>query len=374
MTTARRIAGTASEWLREGRRVVAALLVGIEGSAPLEPGALMLIAQDGAIEGSITGGCVEAAVVGEAKQVFGGGPAHTVTYGISDELAGSVGLTCGGTVHVFIQELTGEEARVEAEARDAVAAGRPVAIATLLDGEGAGRKLAVVDGEVDGGFGGPELLDRSVSRDAEGMLAQGRSGIRRYGSEGAVLGAELAVHVHAFAPPPKMLIFGAIDFSAALARIASEVGYEVTIADPRAPFLETPRFQRAAKTLLAWPEEAFEQVELGLRDAVLVFTHDPKFDQPALAGALASGAGYVGALGSRKTTAERERRLREDGVADSELARVHAPCGLDIGSATPEEVAISVLAEIIAERSGRAGTPLREGSEAIHPRESELKV
>ena len=375
MTTARRIAGTASDWLREGRRVVAALLVGIEGSAPLEPGALMLIAEDGAIEGSITGGCVEAAVVGEAKGIFGGAQlAHTVTYGISDELAGSVGLTCGGTVHVFVHELSGEEARVEADARDAVAAGRPVAIATLLDGAEAGRKLAVIDGEVEGGFGGPDLLDRSVSRDSQGMLAQGRSGIRRYGVDGAVLGAELAVHVHAFAPPPKMLIFGAIDFSAALARIGSELGYEVTIADPRAPFLETPRFQRAATTLLAWPEEAFERIELGPRDAVLVFTHDPKFDQPALVGALGSEAGYVGALGSRKTTADRERRLRESGVADAELARIHAPCGLDIGSATPEEVAVSVLAEIIAERSGRVGAPLRESAEAIHPRESRLRA
>jgi xanthine dehydrogenase accessory factor len=370
VTTARRIAGTASDWLREGRRVVAALLVGIEGSAPLEPGALMLIADDGGIEGSITGGCVEAAVVGEAKEILAGAPARTVTYGISDELAGTVGLTCGGIVHVFVHELSGEEAQVEADARDAVAAGRPVAIATLLDGERAGRKLALIDGEVEGGFGGPELLDRSVSRDADGMLARGRTGVRRYGADGAVLGADLGVHVHAFAPPPKMLVFGAIDFSAALARIASELGYEVTIADPRPPFLETPRFQSTAATLLAWPEEAFERIELGPRDAVLVFTHDPKLDQPALAGALATEAGYVGALGSRKTTADRERRLRESGVGEAALARVHAPCGLDIGAATPEEVAISVLAEIVAVRSGRAGAPLREGSAAIHPRES----
>lgn len=369
MTTARRIAATASDWLREGRRVVAALLVGIEGSAPLEPGALMLIAEDGAIEGSITGGCVEAAVVGEAQSILAGEPARTVTYGFSDELAGTVGLTCGGIVHVFVHELSGEEARVEAAARDAVAAGRPVAIATLLDGPGAGRKLALVDGEREGGFGGSELLDHSVGRDAGGMLAQGRSGIRRYGADGAVLGADLAVHVHAFAPPPKMLIFGAIDFSAALARLAFELGYEVTIADPRAPFLETPRFQRAARTLLAWPEEALAEVAPGPRDAVLVFSHDPKLDQPALAGALATEAGYVGALGSRKTTADRERRLRESGVSDADLARVHAPCGLDIGAASPEEVAVSVLAEIVAERSGRAGEPLKETDAAIHPRQ-----
>jgi xanthine dehydrogenase accessory factor len=373
-TTARRIAATAGDWLRGGRRVAAALLVGAEGSSPLEPGALMLIADDGAIEGSITGGCVEAAVVEEARDVFAGAAARTVTYGISDELAGSVGLTCGGTVHVFVHELSGPEAEVEARAREAVAAGRPVAIATLLDGERAGSKLALVDGEVVGGLGVPALLDHSVARDAAGMLAQGRSGIRRYGAEGATLGAELAVHIHAFAQPPTMLIFGAIDFSAALARIASEVGYEVTIADPRAPFLESPRFQDPATTLLAWPEEAFEQVTLGPRDAVLVFTHDPKFDVPALLGALAGEAGYIGALGSRKTTAERERRLREAGVTDFQVARIHAPCGLDIGSSTPEEVAISVLAEVIAERSGRAGAPLREGSTAIHPREDRPDV
>ncbi|MGH2940716.1 MAG: XdhC family protein [Solirubrobacterales bacterium] len=366
MTTVRRIAGTAGEWLREGRKVVVALLVGIEGSAPLEPGALMLIAEDGAIEGSITGGCIEGAVVDEARAIFAGGAPRSVTYGFSDELAGTVGLTCGGIVHVFVHEVSGVEMDIEAEARDAVAAGRPVAIATLLDGSNAGRKLALVDGDAIGGFGGPELLDRSVTRDAGGMLAQGRSGVRRYGADGATLGADLAVHIHAFAPPPKMLIFGAIDFSAALARIGSELGYEVTIADPRAPFLEAPRFSQVARTLTAWPQDAFDQLELGPRDAALVFSHDPKFDVPALVGALAGDCGYIGALGSRKTTADRERRLREVGVSDAELARIHAPCGLDIGSATPEEVAVSVLAEIISARSGRSGKPLREGSSAIH--------
>ena len=374
-TTTRRIAAVASEWLRGGRRVVAALLVGIDGSAPLEAGSMMLVADDGAIEGSITGGCVEAALVGEANAILAGGPPRTVAYGISDELAGSVGLTCGGTVHVFVHELSGPEAEVEASARDAAAAGRPVAIATLLDGERAGRKLAVVDGEVaGGGFGGPELLDHSVARDAAGMLAQGRSGIRHYGGDGATLGSTLAVHVHVYATPPKMLIFGAIDFSAALAGIAAEIGYEVTIADPRAPFLDSPRFERAATTLLAWPDEALGRVEPGPRDAVLVFSHDPKFDVPALVGALRAEVGYVGALGSRKTTADRLRRLREAGLTEAELARLHAPCGLDIGAATPEEVAISVLAEVVAERSGRAGLPLREGSAAIHPREGRPAV
>jgi xanthine dehydrogenase accessory factor len=367
LPTARRAVAAAGEWLGEGRRVVLALLVGIEGSAPLEPGAAMLIAEDGAIEGSITGGCIEAAVVGEAREVFAGGAPRTVTYGISDELAGTVGLTCGGTVHVFVQELAGEAAAVVQRAHAAIAADRPTAIATLLEGPRAGAKLAVLDGEVVGGLGATELLDRSVARDAEGLLAQGRTAVRRYGADGATLGDAVPVHITSFATAPTMVIFGAIDFSAALAQIAGAVGYRVTISDPRAPFLRAPRFERVARVEVGWPEAIYESMRLGPRDAILVFSHDPKLDLPAVRGALATEAGYIGALGSRKTTEDRRRRLLEDGVAEADLARVHAPCGLDIGSTTPEEVAISVLAEVIAIRAGRHGEPLRDVQTAIHP-------
>lgn len=366
MTTVRRQAGVGRDWLGEGQRVVAALLVEVDGSAPLEAGASMLIGGDGSVEGSITGGCVEAAVVQEAQRVLAGGGARTVTYGISDELAGTVGLTCGGIVQVFLHELHGDIAAVESQALDAVANGEAVAVATLLSGERAGAKLALIDGEVVGSLGG-ELLDHSVARDARGMLGQGQNGLRRYGSEGAALGTDLLVYVRSFSPPPEMLIFGAVDFSAALARLANELGYATTICDPRTPFVQSSRFEGAGTVLVAWPEEAFEAMDLGPRDAVLVFTHDPKFDQPALTGALASGAGYVGALGSRKTTADRNRRLREAGLSEAQLARVHAPCGLDIGGSTPEEIAISVLAEIIAERSHRPGGALRDGTGTISP-------
>jgi xanthine dehydrogenase accessory factor len=365
-TTARRGAEVGSGWIRDGRRVVRALLIEVEGSAPLVPGASMLIDEHGGVEGSITGGCVEGAVLAEASAVLAGGPARVVTYGFSDELAGTVGLTCGGTVHIFICELAGPAREVQLAVFDGVRAGLPAAIATLLDGERAGASLAVVDGAALGSLGGPELLDHSVARDAAGMLAQGVTAIRRYGEDGAVLGADLRVHFHSFAPPPKMVIFGAVDFSAALARIANELGYAVTICDPREPFIHSPRFEGAGEILVAWPEEAFVDRELGPRDAVLVFTHDPKFDQPALVGALASEAGYIGALGSRRTTADRDRRLREAGVPAQQLARVRAPCGLDIGGSTPEEVAISVLAEIISVRADRAGAPLRDGAGPIH--------
>ncbi len=370
MTTVRRRASVGSSWLREGRRVVSALLVEIEGSAPLAPGATMLVDERGEIEGSITGGCVEGAVAQEAQALLAGGQPKLVTYGISDELAGTVGLTCGGIVHVFVHELSAAAAEAELAALQAADAGKPAAVATLLDGPQAGAKLAIVDDHVIGSLRGSELLDRSAGRDARGLLEQGITTVRQYGADGATLGSDLRVHVRSFAPAPQMLIFGAIDFSAALAPIAKELGYAVTICDARERFASSPRFTRAADVLVAWPHEALAERQLGPRDAVLVFTHDPKFDEPALRAALATGAGYVGALGSRRTTEERAARLRAAGVPEQQLARIAAPCGLDIGASTPEEVAISVLAEIVARRAGRPGAPLRTTSGPIQPRES----
>ncbi len=351
--------------LREGGRVAQALLVGVEGSAPLSPGASMLIDAASGIEGSITGGCVEGAVAQEALRVLGGEPPKLLTYGISDELAGTVGLACGGIVHVFVAELSEEAREVEEAALAAVAQGRPVAVATLLDGEAAGAELALIDGQAVGSLGSP-LLDQAAVRDAEALLDHGATTVRRYGADGEVHGTELSVHVRSFAALPQMLIFGAIDFSAALARLAAEVGYAVTIADPREPFIRSPRFARRAEVQVAWPQDVLAERRLGPRDAILVFSHDSKLDEPALLAALSTGAGYVGALGSRRTTAERSRRLLEAGLDRRSLERLHAPCGLDLGGATPEEVAVSVLAEIIAARTGRAGAPLRSTEGPIH--------
>lgn len=370
MTVARRGAAVGGQWLRDGRRVACGLLIEVEGSAPLPPGAAMLVDEHGSIEGSITGGCVESAVAQEAMAVLDGAPPRTVVYGISDELAGTVGLSCGGTVHVFVHEISGASRAVELAGLDAARDGRPAAIATLLDGEHAGAKLALLDGEIAGSLRGPALLDHSVARDAAALLAQGVSTIRRYGVDGATLGSEVRVHIRSFAPPPSMVIVGAIDFTAALARIAKELGYAVTVCDPREAFVRSPRFEREAEVLVCWPQQALAQRELGARDAVLVFSHDPKLDVPALAAALRTGAGYIGALGSRKTTADRNRRLLDAGVAPEQIERLHAPCGLDIGSGTPEEVAISVLAEIVAVRAGRAGAPLRSTEGAIHARDA----
>ncbi|HLI58168.1 MAG TPA: XdhC family protein [Solirubrobacteraceae bacterium] len=368
----------AAAWLREGRRFVQALLVEVEGSAPLPEGAMMLVGDSGEIEGSITGGCVEGALVAEAERILAGERGAGIeTYGISDELAGTVGLMCGGIVHIFLQELSGARDPAGAAELAALRAhldGRPAAVATLLEGERAGGRLAVVDGEPVGSLGPLPLLDRNVAREAAGLMEEGKTTIRRYGVDGATLGDELPVHVRAYAPPPQMVIFGAIDFSAALAAFASRIGYRVAICDARDRFARSGRFSADAEVRIGWPQELIDGFELGPRDAVLVFTHDPKFDEPALIGALGTGAGYIGALGSRTTTADRERRLRDAGVSDADLARVHAPCGLDIGSRTAEETAISVLAEIIAvRRRGPAldARPLRATSGPIHGRDQD---
>jgi xanthine dehydrogenase accessory factor len=357
-------------WLREGRRFVQALLVEVDGSAPLPVGAMMVIDGEGSIEGSLTGGCVEGAVVTEAESLLAGerGPG-VLTYGISDELAGTVGLMCGGTVHIFIQELSGEVAAVGLGVLEARGSDRTAAVATLLDGAEAGARLSVIDDQVVGSMGRQALLDRNVAREAAGLLQEGKTTIRRFGSDGATLGDELRVHIRAYAPPPQMWIFGAIDFSAALAPFASQIGYRVRICDARARFARSARFSSVAEVMIGWPQELMRDVVLGPRDAVLVFTHDSKFDEPALLTALATGAGYIGALGSRQTTVDRERRLRAAGADDADIERIHAPCGLDIGSRTAEETAVSVLAEIISSRAERIAKPLRETQGPIHARD-----
>ncbi len=356
----------AAEWLREGRRVVGATLVERIGSAPLDPGAQMLIDGESNIEGSVTGGCVEAALVEEAQRVLSGGDPRVVTYGVSDEEAIGVGLMCGGTVRVFVGELAPESLEALEAVAAARAAGRPVALATLLEGERAGAKLAILGDRVVGGLGGGDLLDRSVERDGLGQLDEGISRIRRYGAGGEVMGSDLAVYIQAFSSRPRMVIFGAIDFSAEMAKLASTVGYEVTICDARSPFIQSPRFSESAEVVVDWPDKYLAGQALGPRDVVLVFTHDAKFDEPALIAALAGGAGYIGALGSRRTQDRRLERLREAGLGEQAIARIHAPCGLDVGARTPPETVVSILAEVIAVRTGRSGEPLRETGGPIH--------
>ena len=361
MRPVQQTAATVIEWLEEGRRVAAGTLVAVDGSSPLDVGASVYVDENGTIEGSVTGGCVESAVAQEAIEMLaGGGPPKLVTYGISDELAGTVGLMCGGIVHIFIHPIREDAREAVLAGLAAVRDGRPAAVATLLDGEQAGAKLFVDAASSIGTLGGPALLDSNAAQEARGLTLQGRSTVRAFGPDGASLGSGLRVHVAAFAEPPRMVIFGAIDFAAALAPLAKGLGYRVTIADPRRAFLESPRFSSVAQTVAAWPQDVLADVTLGPRDAVLVFTHDPKLDVPAVLAALDTEAGYVGALGSRRTTEDRNERLRDAGVSAEQLARIYAPCGLDIGSSTVEETAVAILAEIGASRAGRAGRSLRE--------------
>ena len=360
--TAAAVAG----WLRDGRRVVAGLLVQVDGSSPLDVGASMYVDDQGGIEGSITGGCVEGAVAAAAMEMMDDdGEPQLVTYGISDELAGTVGLMCGGIVHIFIHELKGAARDAVLLDLEATVEHKPAALVTLLDGEQAGAKLFVDEHGCTGSLNSGELLDKNARREAQGLLAEGRSSMRDFGTDGASLGAGLRVYASIQAEPPRMIVFGAIDFSSALAPLAKGLGYKVTIADPRSAFLKSRRFSADAETEVGWPDKVLSGVELGPRDAVLIFTHDPKLDVPAVQAALGTGAGYIGALGSRNTTADRNRRLHEVGVTPEQIERIFAPCGLDIGASTVEETAVAVLAEIIAQRAGRHGQPLREAAGPI---------
>ena len=358
----------ARDWIAEGRRMALCTLIETVGSAPLEPGAMMMVDAAGTIEGSVTGGCVEGALAEEAREVLTGGEPRVKTYGISEDDAAGVGLMCGGTVHVFVEAPDDEELELIDWVFAAVLEGRSAAMSTVLDGPGAGHRLAVVGGEVRGELEGPPLLDRTVGREMRGMLSQGLSALRHYAADGATMGADLRVHVQSFAEPPAMVIFGAIDFAAATAALARDVGYRVTIVDAREPFLRSARFSEVAEVVVDWPDRYLASRELGERDVVLVFTHDPKFDEPALVSGLASGAGYVGALGSRRTQEAREERLRDSGLAQSEIDRIAAPCGLDIGARTPSETAVSILAEVIARQNARSGEELSEVEGPIHPR------
>jgi xanthine dehydrogenase accessory factor len=252
--------------------------------------------------------------------------------------------------------------------REALRAEQPVVLATEVDGPNKGAKLLVTSEGARGSLGHPEL-DRIVVRDAQGMLESGLTATRQYGEHGEARKREVSVFIESFAPPPRMIIFGAVDFTAALARVAKVLGYRVTVCDARAVFATQARFPMADEVVVDWPDRYLEHVgaSLGPRDAVCVLTHDPKFDVPAIVAALKTRAGYLGAMGSRRTHADRANRLRDAGVRDEDIARVQAPVGVDIGARTPEETAISICAEIIALRTGRQGAAsLKDREGPIH--------
>lgn len=353
-------------WRLAGERSVLARVVDTDGSGPRDAGAAMAVHESGAVVGSVSGGCVESAVVTEATAVLDGGPPRLVSFGYSDEEAFAVGLTCGGTVQLFLAAPPGTD-ELDALA-EAVRAGRPVATATVVEGTGAGRTMVIrPDAEPVGSIGGVDL-DRVVARDAAGELDAGTTAVRHYGPDGQVGEEAVTVFVESFAPPPRMIVFGAVDFTAALCRTAKLLGFRVTVCDAREVFATPARFPDADEVVVEWPHRYLERLDepLGRRDAVCVLTHDNKFDVPALLHAFSSDVGYIGALGSRTTAAVRRERLVEAGATDADLARLHAPIGLDLGGRSPEETAISIAAEIIAHRNRAAAGPLRDTNGAIH--------
>ncbi len=249
-----------------------------------------------------------------------------------------------------------------------IRAERPVALATVIDGSNLGAKLLLRPDSAPLGSLGNDDLDRVVTRDALGELAAGQTLVRHYGAEGQAREEAVSVFIESFAPPPRMLIFGAVDFTAGLAKVAKVLGYRVTVCDARPVFATVKRFPMADEVVVDWPHRLLEKVgpTLGPRDAVCVLTHDPKFDVPAVIEALKTDVGYLGAMGSRRTHDDRTRRLREEGVTEQELTRIQSPIGLDLGARTPEETAVSICAEIIAMRTGRRAPSLKETSGAIH--------
>lgn len=252
--------------------------------------------------------------------------------------------------------------------RDAIAADRPVALLTVVDGPGLANKLLIEPGQPPVGSLGDPDLDRVAARDAEAELAAARSGVRHYGAHGEARADDVSVYVEVQAPPPQMVIFGAVDFTGALVRVAKVLGYRTTVCDARPVFATTQRFPLADRVVVDWPNRLLAEIGAGLgpRDAVCVLTHDPKFDVPAIVAALETEVGYLGAMGSRRTHERRVERLREEGVTDEQLQRLMAPIGLDIGARTPEEVAVAICGEIISLRAGRPAAHLREGTGPIH--------
>jgi xanthine dehydrogenase accessory factor len=264
---------------------------------------------------------------------------------------------------------------IYADLRDRIRSEEPVALATVIDGPARGAKLLIVPGAPPVGSLGDSELNRVVGRDALAELEAARSGVRHYGPRGETTPEDLEdspvvrVYVESFAPPPQMWIFGAVDFTAALAKVAKVLGYRVTVCDAREVFATRRRFPMADEVMVSWPGPVFEQrgASLGPRDAVCILTHDPKFDVPAVQGALATDVGYIGVMGSRTTHEKRLERLAEAGIdRPAELARLMSPIGLDIGARTPEETAISIVAEIIARRTGKAAPSLKDSRGAIH--------
>ena len=342
------LAADIARWRARGERFAVATVVGARRSAPRPVGSKLLVSASGEIAGSVSGGCVETDVFGEANEVLANLEPRLLTYGISDELAATVGLSCGGEIDVFVEESPLVERVLEAAER-----GERAVYLTVIAGPRLGAEALVIDG-------GETLGDATLGPLAEGL----------FGGKSQVLDLDDGERVFAevYGPAPRILAFGAIDTAESLCAAAKLLGWRTVVVDARARFATPERLPSADEIVIGWPDEALPQLQPGPDDAVVVLTHEERFDVPALAGALASDAFYIGALGSRVAQASRRERLLEAGVSTGSLERLHGPCGLDLGAESPAETAVSILTEIMAARAERPGGPLRERAGTIRSR------
>jgi xanthine dehydrogenase accessory factor len=351
---------------QRGDKVAMGTVVRTWRSAPRPAGASMLVIDGGEAVGSVSGGCVEGALYEVGNEIIADGGYRYETYGVSDGDAYAVGLTCGGILEVFIEPVNAETWPELPGISASIEAGEPVAVATIVKGpHGVGRHLVVRESGVEGDLGTSRLND-TVGADVLGLLESGTTGFLHYGSEGERLGTDLEVFVASYSPAPRMVIFGAIDFSAALAKAGKLLGFHVTVVDAREIFATRKRMPDADEVVVDWPHRWLDSQTIDSRTVICVLTHDPKFDVPALKSAVTTKAAYIGAMGSRRTHEDRVIRLKEAGLTDEEIARIHSPIGLDLGARTPEETAISIAAEIVQARWGGSGKALTKSDGPIH--------
>ncbi|MFI9191559.1 XdhC family protein [Streptomyces californicus] len=365
------IAEELHRWVSQGREFAVATVVAVGGSAPRQPGAALAVDRDGTAVGSVSGGCVEGAVYELCRQSLDDGRSVRERFGYSDEDAFAVGLTCGGVIDILVTPVRADDpARpVFAAALAAAAEGTAAALARVTDGPDdlLGLPLLVrPDGGHEGGLGGHPALDRTAAAEARALLDAGRTGPLAIGAEGSRCGRPIELLVESSVPSPRMIVFGAIDFASALVRAGKFLGYRVTVCDARPVFATAARFPEADEIVVDWPHRYLAGTGTDARTVLCVLTHDAKFDIPLLEAALRLPVAYVGAMGSRRTHLDREDRLREAGLTDRELARLHSPIGLDLGARTPEETALSIAAEIVAVRRGGSGAPLTGAHTPIH--------
>jgi xanthine dehydrogenase accessory factor len=350
--------------VRHGTRFVVATVVRVDGSAPRQPGASLVVDAGGAVLGNVSGGCVDSAVYQACREMLAGDTRpRIVRFGYRDDDAFAVGLTCGGTIELLLRHHDpGAEPELEPALADA-ALNRPVAVGTVVRGptDNLGRFVVVRAGQASAGSLGDEKLDRAAVTRAAGLLHAGRSGVVDVGTADGYCGTPMTLLVESNTPAPRMLVFGAVDHAAALARIGTFLDYRVTVCDARPTFATPDRFPYADEVVVDWPHRYLQAQQLDRGTVICVLTHEAKFDVPLLTTALRLPVAYVGAMGSRRTHDQRLARLREAGLTERELSRLHSPIGLDLGARTPQEVALSIAAEIVAHRHGGTGVPLRTG-------------